>query len=165
MINNPFITAKRGAKFLAYAYSNSILICILLMLGCSSPPVTEFTVSIDKNTFNESPVVAELNREAGHLVKIVLKGYVPFSTRAEFKDRRWMFANLKFGKQILLALDVTTGYLYKLLPQHMSYLLQKENTTSLIEQDKLYLIAVQEPDESTWWRNIARLKPIVATKN
>jgi hypothetical protein len=71
-----------------------------------------------------------------------------------------MFANIKFDDEITLALDVTTGYLYKLIPENMSELLKGENFSPSIEKDKFYFVTVREINESTWWRNIARLKPL-----
>ena len=138
--HNQHITA---GKLIISRLSNYLLIFIFLITGCGSPSLTEFKISIDDKTYKKSPVISQLNREEGNLIKINLEGYVPYSTRAEFKDRQWMFANLKFGKQILIALDINTGYLYKLLPQHMSDLLQEENETAVIEQDVFYLMIVQ----------------------
>ena len=159
----PNTRLKHTGIFLHRATSVLLLILIIQIAGCTSPVVKEFTVSVNDKTYKESPVISDLNREEENFIKIALQGYIPYSTKAEFKERQWRFANLKFGKQILLALDINTGYLYKLLPEHMHDLLKKENTTPIIEQNKFYFITVQAPDDTTWWRNIIRLKPIPAT--
>ena len=133
---------------------------LLFFVGCTSTQQIQLTVSIDGKSYSKPPIILDLGREKGYLLKINLKGYRQFSTKAKYKEPYWMFANIKFDDQITIALDITTGYLYKLIPENMSDLLEKENISPSIEKDRIYFVTVREVDESAWWRNIARLKPL-----
>ena len=135
-----------------------IILTAVTLQYCISPPEVEFTISVNNKLFNASPVIADLDLDRGNVIRIKLAGYQPYTTKATYDKGYWKFANYEFEEQITLVLDITTGNLYQLAPSQLQKLLLTESNSAAIEKNKLYLVTVVELQESTWWRNIIRLK-------
>jgi hypothetical protein len=146
-------------------FKKNVIIVIILVTAitlncCTSPSEAQFSVSVNNKLFNDSPVIVDLDLDRGNLIKIKLDGYQQYTTKATYDKGYWKFSNFEFEEQITLVLDITTGDLYQLAASQLQYLLLKESISASIEKNKFYLVTVIEPEESTWWRNIIRLKTI-----
>jgi len=138
--------------------SSYITFIVILHLSCSNDLNNKLIVSIDDQNYNTASVFTDLDKTKGNIIKFELKGYQKLTTRASYKNGSWRFGNFEFKRQITIAIDINSGNIYKLTPDQMRTQLKKVSNSPHIEKDRFYLISVLEPDETSWWRNIIRLK-------
>lgn len=65
-------------------------------------------------------MIAKLSRSDNHIVRIQMDGYQPFDATITRSVSGWVWGNLVFGGLIGLAVDATSGGLYKLTPEQVS---------------------------------------------
>ena len=123
-------------------------------IGISSNP-TKATVSIDGQSFGETPVSARLTRLDNHLVKIELPGYLPYETTLTRKVDGWIAGNIVFGGLIGLAVDAITGGMYKLTPDQIQSQLLNQ-TAGTVKNDNIYLFITLNPDPE--WEKVYALQ-------
>jgi hypothetical protein len=96
-----------------------------------------------------TPLVADLRRKDEQVIRISLYPYPDRELRLERKVSGWVAGNLTFGGLIGIAVDASTGAMYKLTPAQID-----ENLApgvSLLEGvDEVLLIAVVMRPEPGW---------------
>lgn len=127
-------------------------------IGISSTP-TGASVLIDNMPRGKTPLIADLSRKDNHLFKIEIDGYMPFEGTLTRSVSGWVWGNILFGGLIGLAVDAISGGLYKLTPDQVATVMQKEQMGTLYKMDRIYIGVVLKADPS--WQKIATLQPIV----
>jgi len=122
----------------------------------SSNPISA-NVKIDGLNYGKTPTAATLSRSSEHFVEIELEGYSPYQIILERKlDIGWVFGSTILGGFIGIAVDASSGALYKLTPTEIQAELQKSASSLLIEDDKIYITVVLNPKST--WEKIGRLE-------
>ena len=146
----------------------SSFVLILILLGCStmihgtrqnvgilSNP-SGAKVTIDGQTFGNTPLIVELSRKDNHIIKIELEGYLPYEIILRRKVSAWIVGNIVFGGLIGLAVDVISGGMYELTPEQIRAELKKSGMSMNLDDDKFYMIVALTPDPR--WKKIGQLK-------
>lgn len=123
-------------------------------VGISSTP-SSATVMVDNKELGKTPVVAKLKRKDNHIVKIELPGYKPFEATLTRKTSGWVWGNIVFGGLIGLAVDATSGGLYKLTPEQVAAQMAA-GTTAKLSRDGIYVIVALEPGAG--WNKVGQLE-------
>ena len=124
-------------------------------IGISSTP-SSASVTVDNHPLGKTPIIADLKRKYNHIVKIEMAGYLPFETTIICSVSWWVCGNVVFGGLIGLAVDAISGGLYKLTPEQIVGVLQKENISFLNQKDKIFIAVVLHPNQG--WQKIGQLK-------
>ena len=127
-------------------------------IGISSTP-SSASVTVDNQPLGKTPIIADLKRKDNHTVKIEMAGYLPFETTITCSVSGWVWGNVAFGVfggLIGLAVDAISGGLYKLTPEQIVGVLQKENISFLNQKDKIFIAVVLHPNQG--WQKIGQLK-------
>ena len=146
----------------------SSFVLILILLGCStmihgtrqnvgiSSNPSGAKVTIDGQTFGNTPLIVELSRKDNHIIKIELEGYLPYETTLRRKVSAWVVGNIVFGGPIGLAIDAISGGMYELTPEQIQAELKKSEMGINLDDDKFYMMVTLTPDPR--WKKIAQLK-------
>ncbi len=125
-------------------------------IGISSTP-TGASVIIDNTPHGNTPLIADLSRKDNHFIKIEIDRYMPFEGTLTRSVSGWVWGNILFGGLIGLAVDAISGGLYKLTPDQIVSVMQKEQIGTLHRKDSIYIGVVLNPDPA--WQKIATFKP------
>ena len=145
------------ALSLAVLLSNS---CATIMhgssedVGLSSTP-TNAKVYVDNHEIGMTPTVVNLRRKDNHIVRMELAGYQPFEATITRSTSGWVWGNIVFGGLIGLAVDATTGGLYKLTPQQVAAQLARQGAAVRSTRDGVYVAVVLRPDPA--WERVGRM--------
>ena len=123
-------------------------------IGISSTP-TGAKIAVDDIDKGLAPAVLKLKRKKNHVVRLELEGYMPFEATLTRKVSGWVWGNLIFGGLPGLIVDAISGGLYKLTPEQVSGVLQKENLTLTESGDAFVIAVVLEPDPA--WEKVGQL--------
>ena len=123
-------------------------------IGFSSRPAGA-SVRVDGVVQGQTPLVKKLSRKDNHMVSFELEGYEPFRASLAPTVSGWVWGNILLGGLIGLAIDATTGSMYKLTPDQVTAELRKTNQFSLLQEDTLYMTVVLTPDPR--WQKIGQL--------
>lgn len=125
-------------------------------VGFSSNP-SNASVTIDGRSLGKTPLTEELTKKDNHTVKIVLEGYYPYEMTLTKKTNGWVWGNIVFGGLIGLAIDASTGGMYKLTPEQVSAELRKEGRAAVKTENGQVMVAVTlDPDPS--WQKVGELR-------
>lgn len=133
-------------------------------VGFSSTP-SQATVKVNGIPVGATPVVAKLERKQSHLVRLELDGYQPFETTLTKSVSGWVWGNIVFGGLIGLAVDASTGGIYKLSPTQMHGQLSQtvqagtprgSETSSALGKDGIYVRVVMQADPA--WTKVGQLE-------
>jgi hypothetical protein len=109
-------------------------------------------VTVDNQLVGNTPVVAKLTRKNKHIVRIELEGYSPFETTLARRTSGWVWGNIVVGGLIGLAVDATTGAMYKLTPEEINGTL---GPVTSMTRDGLGVVVVLRADPA--WEKIGSL--------
>lgn len=109
-------------------------------------------VTVDDQLVGNTPVVAKLTRKDKHIVRIELEGYSPFETTLTRRTSGWVWGNIVFGGLIGLAVDASTGAMYKLTPEEINGTL---GPVTSMTREGLGVVVVLRPDPA--WEKIGEL--------
>ena len=150
----------REAQWVAVVTAVTVAGCATIMnqtkqsVGVASTPAGA-SVTIDEHPSGSTPVVVRLSRKHQHLVHIELAGYQPYETILTRKVSGWVWGNVLIGGVIGLGIDVTSGGMYKLAPDHVAAVLQKTGHAKMPREDVLCIAVVLTPDSR--WERIGQL--------
>jgi hypothetical protein len=118
----------------------------------SSP--TGASISVDGKPMGTTPAVVQLTRKDSHLVRLDLDGYAPFEMPLERKTSGWIWGNIVFGGLIGIAVDASTGAMYRLSPASVDATMATR--AAVVDGRRTIQIAiVMSPDPS--WEKIGQL--------
>lgn len=109
-------------------------------------------VTVDNELVGNTPVVAKLRRKDKHIVRIELEGYSPFEATLARRTSGWVWGNIVFGGLIGLAVDASTGAMYKLTPAEINGTL---GPVTSMTRDGLGVVVVLRADPA--WERIGKL--------
>ena len=151
-----------------FAPATSILACLFLV-GCgtiihggtqdvsvTSEP-SGATVEVDGSEIGETPVTQSLDRGSQHTVEISMDGYESEQISIRKSTSGWVWGNIVFGGLIGLAVDASTGGMYKLTPTQVQQTLD-EGTAAKGAEDTVFIAVVMEPKPD--WKRIGQLRPV-----
>jgi hypothetical protein len=151
-----------------FAPATSILACLFLV-GCgtiihggtqdvsvTSEP-SGATVEVDGSEIGETPVTRSLDRGSQHTVEISMDGYESEQISIRKSTSGWVWGNIVFGGLIGLAVDASTGGMYKLTPTQVQQTLDEE-TAAKGAEDTVFIAVVMEPKPD--WKRIGQLRPV-----
>jgi hypothetical protein len=115
------------------------------------------TVEIDGTEVGDTPVTRSLDRGSQHTVAISMDGYETEQVSIQKSVDGWVAGNILFGGLIGLAVDASTGGMYKLSPTQVQQTLDGETATKKAE-DEVYIAVVMAPNPD--WKKIGQLEPI-----
>lgn len=113
-------------------------------IAVSSSP-TGAQVSVNGMQHGITPVIADLKRKDGHIIKVTLDGYQPFEMGLTRSTSGWVWGNIVFGGIIGLAVDAMTGGLYKLAPEQVSAQLQRADLQTAEGSEVLLVTVMLRP--------------------
>lgn len=119
----------------------------------SSPSGAE--VEIDGNAVGETPITRSLDRGNQHTIELNLDDYESESLVVKKSTSGWVWGNIIFGGLIGLAVDASTGGMYKLEPTDINRSLD-EKTAGLIKESDVYIGVVLQPKAD--WEKIGQLE-------
>ena len=114
-------------------------------------------VWIDQQDRGSTPLVAELSRKRPHVMRVVLEGYEPFEMTFTRKTSGWVWGNILLGGLIGLAIDASTGGMYKLEPKQVEATLQAQAPEQTPAREGVAIMVVLRPDPA--WVPIGQLSP------
>jgi len=137
--------------------------CATIMQGSDQKVPIESTpsgavVSIDQQEHGHTPLVASLIRKSPHVVRIVLVGYQPYEMTFTRKTSGWVWGNILLGGLIGLAVDASTGGMYKLEPAQVEATLRAQAPGQVARRDGVAILVVLRADSA--WVPIGQLSPI-----
>jgi hypothetical protein len=115
------------------------------------------TVWIDQEERGPTPFVASLSRKHPHVVRVVLDGYQPFEMTFTRKTSGWVWGNILLGGLIGLAVDASTGGMYKLEPKQVDAALQAQVPEQAPAREGVAIMVVLQADPG--WVPIGQLSP------
>lgn len=124
-------------------------------IGFSSQP-SGASVTVDGVMQGKTPLVRKLSRKNNHMVNFELEGYEPFKASLVSEVSGWVWGNVLLGGLIGLAIDATTGSMYKLTPDQVTAELRKTHQLSDLQSDTLYVTVVLTADPQ--WQKIGQLQ-------
>ena len=149
----------------------ALLVMMVLLSGCaslmngtrqklniSSVPTGE-KVTIDGEDKGTTPTTASLKRANEHLVTISLPGYAPYQLHLMRKLSGWVWGNILAGGLIGLAVDMSTGALYKLSPPQIETTLSQQNA-AVINKNNVFVVLVRNAQPE--WTKIGALSSEVS---
>ncbi len=87
-------------------------------------------VFIDGSTHGRTPTSVELKRRKGHSVRVEMDGYEAFERAITTKANGWIWGNIIFGGIPGLIVDLATGAIHDLEPNHIVANLTPNKTNS-----------------------------------
>lgn len=124
-------------------------------LGISSNP-SGAVVTVNDTNQGTTPVTTELSRKDTHTIKLDLDGYQPYEMIINRSVSGWVWGNILFGGLIGLAIDASTGGMYKLSPDEISAQMSESASADVqVSGDGVYVVVVLEPCEN--WNYIGSL--------
>ncbi len=148
-----------------------ITLFALFLMGCGSliNGSTEFVgvtsspsgaeVEINKTKIGETPLTQELSRKDTHSIKISMDGYESHEMIINRTTSGWVWGNILFGGLIGLAVDASTGGMYKLKPNEINAQLTESGRASLQDGESdinLFVELVEKVDDN--WEKIGQLE-------
>lgn len=124
-------------------------------IGISSNP-SNASVTINGQSYGNTPMLIDLKRKDSHMVKIDLDGYHPYETNITRSTSGWVWGNILFGGLIGLAVDASTGGMYKLTPEQINSELRSSQSDISHTDDGIFIAIVLEAVPS--WEKIASLE-------
>lgn len=127
-------------------------------VGVTSSP-SGATVEIDNTKIGETPLTQELSRKDSHSVKVSMDGYESYEMIINRNTSGWVWGNIVFGGLIGLAVDATTGGMYKLNPNEINAQLKESGRAELAEGDSdinLFIELTKSVDDE--WVKIGQLE-------
>ena len=115
------------------------------------------TVEVDGSEIGETPVTRSLDRGSQHTVEISMDGYESEQISIRKSTSGWVWGNIVFGGLIGLAVDASTGGMYKLTPTQVQQTLDEE-TAAKGAEDTVFIAVVMEPKPD--WKRIGQLRPV-----
>src|SRR5699024_8688621 len=106
-------------------------------IAISSNP-SSATVVVNNQDVGQTPVTVNLSRKESHDVRIELEGYLPFETTIIRRVDGWIAGNIIFGGLIGLAVDASTGGMYKLTPEQVQAELRSGTASARYVKDGVY---------------------------
>ncbi len=127
-------------------------------VGVTSSP-SGATVEIDNTKIGETPLTQELSRKDSHSVKVSMDGYESYEMIINRNTSGWVWGNIVFGGLIGLAVDATTGGMYKLNPNEINAQLKESGRAEFAEGDSdinLFIELTERVDDD--WVKIGQLE-------
>jgi len=127
-------------------------------VGVTSSP-SGATVEIDNTKIGETPLTQELSRKDSHSVKVSMDGYESYEMIINRNTSGWVWGNIVFGGLIGLAVDATTGGMYKLNPNEINAQLKESGRAEFAEGDSdinLFIELTESVDDE--WVKIGQLE-------
>ncbi len=127
-------------------------------VGVTSSP-SGATVEIDNTKIGETPLTQELSRKDSHSVKVSMDGYESYEMIINRNTSGWVWGNIVFGGLIGLAVDATTGGMYKLNPNEINAQLKESGRAEFAEGDSdinLFIELTESVDDD--WVKIGQLE-------
>jgi len=147
----------------------ALLICLFL-IGCGtiihggtqevsvSTTPSGADVTIDGANVGETPITQSLDRGSQHTIELELDGYESQSIICNKTTSGWVWGNIVFGGLVGLAVDASTGGMYKLEPGEVARTLDKK-TAKVKDEDTVHIAVVMEPKPD--WKKIGQLEPSI----
>ncbi|MFQ5538647.1 MAG: PEGA domain-containing protein [Gemmatimonadota bacterium] len=124
-------------------------------IGVASVP-TGATVTLNGMQRGSTPLVLDLKRKNQQVISVALDGYEPYEVALTRSVSGWVWGNLVFGGLIGLAVDASTGGLYKLSPEQVAAELRKSGAAVDVIEDLLVMRVVLQPEPG--WERIGALE-------
>lgn len=121
----------------------------------SEPPGA--TVEIDGVDQGETPLTTEVGRKNKHTLRLALDGYQPEEMIINRTVSGWVFGNIIFGGLIGLAVDATTGGMYKLSPEEVNAQLEEETMSARVQDSRVFVTVVMQANPE--WERVGTLTP------
>ena len=114
-------------------------------IGVSSSP-TGARVFVNGNQGGVTPAVLNLSRKSIHTISLQSDGYEPFEMALTRSVSGWVWGNIVFGGIIGLAVDASTGGLYKLSPEQVGAELRRDGVEWSTDEDLLFVRLLSRED-------------------
>jgi hypothetical protein len=134
--------------------------CATIMQGStqkvaiSSAP-TGAQVYVNGNQRGLTPMVADLSRKDIHVIALRLDGYQPYEVALARSVSGWVVGNILFGGLIGLAVDASSGGMYKLTPDQVTATMGPGAALLEGSRDVLTVAVVLRSDPT--WEKIGQL--------
>jgi len=119
-------------------------------IAVASTP-TGATVSVDGARSWTTPATISMQRKSAHTIEISMEGYEPYQMQVTRSTSGWIWGNIIFGGLIGIAVDASTGGLYKLSPEAISEQLVRTDATARVEEGTVYLFVTLQPRTDWEW--------------
>lgn len=146
--------ALAGLVLLLTAGCGSIINGSTQQIAIQSNP-SGASIAVDGVRNAETPAMLSLSRKTGHALEIELDGYEDFQMHIERSTSGWVWGNIIFGGLIGLAVDASTGGMYKLTPEQITAELEESGADVKVLDDSIYLFVTLTPDRD--WELVAWL--------
>lgn len=125
-------------------------------IGITSTPAAA-RVTVDGQLRGTTPLVVPLPRKRPHALRVELDGYQPYTVTLTRKTSGWVWGNLLFGALVGLAVDASTGAMYRLTPEQVQAQIGTTRTgsRSRVTTDGVYVFLVTGGETS--WERVAQL--------
>lgn len=123
-------------------------------VNISSNP-SDALVWVDKNFVGKTPVVVKMTRGDNHIVKIELKGYLPYEIAVSKHMSGWVFGNLVIGGFIGVVIDAVSGGIYTLSPEQIQSELHSGHMKCVNKSGDVCICVTLKADPS--WEKIGNL--------
>ncbi len=106
----------------------------------------------------QTPAVVALDRKSSQTIELDLDGYEPYVMQFRRSTSGWVWGNILFGGLIGLAVDASTGGMYKLSPEQVAIQLEEAGgaATAEVKDDGLYIFVTLEAEDD--WQPVGLLE-------
>ncbi|NNC30644.1 PEGA domain-containing protein [Longimicrobium terrae] len=145
-----------GASILGLAACGTIMQGSKQGIAISSTP-SGARLFVDGQEAGITPAIYQMPRKGTHVVRIEMDGYQPYELPITRSVSGWVAGNLVFGGLIGLAVDASTGGMYKLSPDQVTATLQPVRAASDGQGGAIQVVMVQQA--SPLWEKVGQLQP------
>lgn len=137
--------------------------CATIMQGSSqqmsiaSTP-TGATVYVNGVQKGVTPMIANLARKDKHIIKLEMAGFEPYELPITRSVSGWVAGNLVFGGIIGLAVDASTGGMYKLAPEMVNASLAQGRVSSRVENGRDVIVVALVDRADPAWQKVGQLE-------
>jgi PBP1b-binding outer membrane lipoprotein LpoB len=114
------------------------------------------TVKVNTQNMGKTPVVLNLRRATNHTLEISLDGFETKEIMLTKNITGAFWGNFLSWGIIGLAIDASTGAMYKLTPEQLSVELNKKGLSSTNKREGIYIVTTLKADKN--WEKIEQLK-------
>lgn len=117
---------------------------------------TPQTISLKRKGYRQ---IENLRKKKGYNVKIEMPGYFPYEMTLHREMDTWFAGNVLFfiGGIVGIAIDATTGSMYKLSPnQVIAHMARDNEQAGLTKEDSISIFVTLKADPS--WEKVGQLK-------
>ena len=116
---------------------------------------SEATVTINDKFYGVTPLKASLKRNGKHFIKIELEGYQSYKVVLLKRFDNLFWGNILVGGLPGMIVDVVTGSMYQLTPNHVHAQFKSETGSKYKTENDIFIGLTLQPDSS--WRKTEEL--------